>query len=232
MICNVLSNVKARSCQILSVETKYVKEEYSFNSIFQIRIHLHSSKPSFTLGGVSPAGQLRLLHNLPRSSQLGQFVHASTYLCRSHFKALQTMSQWCWSLEISRGILFLSCRDGVGSTHFSSLAWHSVSCYVESAHLFSDMWEAKGPHRTQTSCEWIATAGVISPASNLLSLLCREALGKVENKAKYRMSSACVGHLVLPREFVPMYSSSVATGGSCVSHPGGRVRYPWSGVVI
>lgn len=65
-----------------------------------------------------------------------------------------------------------------------------------------------------------------------LSLLCREALGKVENKAKYHMSSACVGHLVLPREFVPMYSSSVATGGSCVSHPGGRVRNPWSGVVI
>lgn len=117
--------------KILSVETKYVKEKYSFNSIFQIRIYLYSSKPSFTLGAVNPAGLLRPLHNQPRSNQLGEFVHASTYLCRSHFKTLQTMSQWCWWLEISRGILFLSCRDGYGQP--ASLAPPGI--------LFPVMWK-------------------------------------------------------------------------------------------
>lgn len=170
MYCPML---RPHHAKIPSVETKHVKEKYSFNSTFQIRIHLHSSKPVFALGAVDPAGLLRRLLNSPRSNQLGEFVHASTYLCRSHFKALQTMSQWCWWLEISRGILFLSCGDGDGLTHFSSPTWHAVSCYVESAHPLNDLWEAEGPHGTQNNWEWIATAGVISPARHLLSPVSR-----------------------------------------------------------
>lgn len=34
------------------------------------------------------------------------------------------------------------------------------------------MGEAKGPHGTQSYWEWVATAGVIPPVNNLLSVLC------------------------------------------------------------
>lgn len=158
--------------KILSIETKYIKEKYYFNSVFQIRIHLPSSKPSFTLGAINPTGLLRPLPNPPRSNQIGEFVHATMHLCRSHFKALQTMSQWCWWLEISPAISFLSYRVGHGSIHSSSLTWHPVSCYVESSHLLNEMGEAERPYGTQNNWEWIATAGIISPARNLLSFLC------------------------------------------------------------
>lgn len=183
MYCPILRPDHAK---IFSVETKWVNEKYSFNSIFQIRIHLHSSKSSFTLRATNPAGLLRhtQIHNPPRSNQVGEFVHASYYPCRSYFKALQTMSQWCWWLEISCGIFFLPCRDGDGSTHCSSPAWHLVSCYVESAHVINRLEETEGPHGTQNDWEWVATAGVISPASNLLSLLCWGVPGKAEDKSK------------------------------------------------
>lgn len=32
--------------------------------------------------------------------------------------------------------------------------------------------EAEGPHGTQSNWEWVATAGVIPPVSNILSVLC------------------------------------------------------------
>lgn len=172
MICKYSPILRPDHTKILSSETKYVKEKYNFNSVFQIRVHLYSSKPSFPFGATDSTGLLRPLHNPPRSNQRGEFVHASMHLCRSHFKALQTISQWCWWLEISCGISFLSCRDGHGSIHSSSLTWHPVSCYVESAHLLNELGEAEGPHGTQNNREWIATAGVISPASSLLSFLC------------------------------------------------------------
>lgn len=35
--------------------------------------------------------------------------------------------------------------------HCSSPAWHSVSCYVESAHLLNELGEAEGPHGTQSN---------------------------------------------------------------------------------